>query len=60
MGTVSELQVGDDARVRVGLSYCFTRGLWWNKASTLSKWCGSEQTIFGLCLYHMIYVKFRG
>merc|ERR1719494_865706 len=49
MGTVSELQVGDGARARLGLK----------ETSTLSEWCGSEQTIFGLSLYHLIYVKFR-
>merc|ERR1719494_1527779 len=53
MGTVSELQVGDGARVRVGFEFSFL-----TRTFTLSKWCGSEQTIFGLSLYHMIYVKF--
>merc|ERR1719494_1596640 len=60
MGTVSELQVGDGARVRVGFELNVSHQDFWLKETfTLNNLCGSERTIFGLSLYHTIYVKFR-
>merc|ERR1719505_161060 len=58
MGTVSELQVGDGVRVRVGFELNVSHQDFGGKRLLLSNRCGSERIIFGLSFYHMIYVKF--